>query len=105
MTSRVMVHVACWVAGHDASYENIVSSEWYNASTDGSAGMDALVAQLNADAKGTTGYHYAIAWYYVWYADGGWWKGNSREFKLMETSLGAVDPSQAPDPLVPTPEA
>lgn len=102
MSQRVMVNVTAWIVAHNASITEIVKSYWVDATAKGSVGVLADVATLNADGSGL---HYAISQWHVWYEDGGHSKHNTREFKILETTLGPVQPEKAPVPLIPTPEA
>jgi len=102
MSQRVMVKVTSWIVAHNPSYTEIVKNYWTDATTKGSVGILADVAALNADGSGL---HYAISQWHVWYEDGGHSRHNTREFKILETTLGAVQPEKAPVPLIPTPEA
>lgn len=101
MAQRVMVHVTAWIVAHNPSYTAIVESYWVDATAAGSAGILADVAALDAASPN----HYAVSQWHVWYEDGGHSKHNTREFKSLEMTLGAVHPELAPVPLVPTPEA
>lgn len=101
MANRVMVKVTAWILAHNPSYTAIVESYWVDATTAGSAGTLADVAALDAASPN----HYAVSQWHVWYEDGGHSKHNTREFKALEMTLGAVQPEKVPVPLVPTPEA
>ena len=101
MANRVMVKVTAWILAHNPSYTAIVESYWVDATTAGSASTLADVSALDAASPN----HYAVSQWHVWYEDGGHSKHNTREFKALEMTLGAVQPEKAPVPLVPTPEA
>lgn len=100
MAQRVIIYIIAWVGVLDnAGAGPILSQEWIDVTTTGSAGVAAWRASIQSPHKGV------LSQYHVYFADGGHARYKTdREFIIQENLSGPAVPTANPALLVPTPE-
>ncbi|ATN92899.1 hypothetical protein QGX11_gp136 [Pseudomonas phage PPSC2] len=100
MSQRVIIYTIAWVGVLDnAGAGPILSQEWIDVTTTGSAGVAAWKATIQSPHKGV------LSQYHVYFQDGGHARYKTdREFIIQEKLSGPAIPTADPSLLVPTPE-
>ena len=102
MTQRVMVYIICRLVERAGQGTGAIVDDWWvDVTTTGSPEVAAIKLARNSAGNNTKT---SVVQYHVYYADGGHARFKESYYLKEESALWPSDPSQRPDPLVPTPE-